>query len=143
MTDKERKALNKLERYYDALAADLDQLTDEEVLEEAKEDGEDVDQIATHMKELIAESVNEIGRNKLAAARADLDGQRARSTGKILQLPLFAKRGLVDEFTSKDSELSKKMTLAARSGKDTEADIDSFLEDLIELGVIDDEGNIT
>ena len=32
--------------------------------------------------------------------------------------------------------------MAARNQEDFEADLDSFLEDLVELGVIDDKGDV-
>ena len=41
-----------------------------------------------------------------------------------------------------NSAIDQKFTLAAREGRDTQADIDGLLEDLVELGVIDGEGNI-
>ncbi len=61
----------------------------------------------------------------------------------ILQWPEERKRALIQQFARNDNTLKQKLTLAARKGEDTEADMDSFIEDLIDLGVIDDEGNAT
>ena len=60
----------------------------------------------------------------------------------VFELPTERKRELVERFVSSDNQLREKLTMAARNQENLEDDIDSFLEDLIELGVIDDEGNV-
>ena len=57
--------------------------------------------------------------------------------------PVSRKRALIQSFAQKDNELEQKLgvTLATREGKDTDADVDSLIEDMIHLGLIDDEGN--
>ena len=60
-----------------------------------------------------------------------------------MQWPVERKRALIQRFAKNDSALKQKLTLAARKGEDTEADMDSFIDDLIDLGIIDDEGNVT
>ncbi len=59
----------------------------------------------------------------------------------MVELALEKKRALIDKFAGNDNQLRERLTMAARNEEDSEADIDSFLEDLVELGIIDDEGN--
>lgn len=143
MNKEQNKAREKLEKLCNALADDLDAMTDEELLAELEEAGEDVDAIAARTRALITDTVANIGRRKLAAARAGYDTHKAGHRSNVLQWPMESKRALIQRFAQNDNALKQKLTLAARKGEDTEADMDSFIEDLIDLGVIDDEGNAT
>ena len=144
MNKEQNKAREMLDRLRNALADDIDALSDEELLAELKEDGEDVDAIATRTGALIADAIANSGRSKLAAARAGYEIRKAAGhRSNILQWPVERKRALIQQFAQNDNALTRKLTLAARKGEDTEADVDSFIEDLIDLGVIDDEGNTT
>ena len=141
MTDKEKMAREKLFRLQDALADDLQNLSDDEILAEAKENGENVEEIATHTSSLISDVIRKNGQHRLAAARAAYDANTPADGANVLKFSLSKKREIVNAFAKNDNGFEEKLTLAARNGKDTEADIDSLLEDLIDLGEIDDEGN--
>ncbi len=143
MSKEQKKACEKLERLCNALADDIDTMTDEELLAELEEAGEDVDSIAARTGALIVNAVADAGSRKLAAARAGYEAHKAGRQGNVLQWPMERKRALMQQFAQDDIALKQKLTLAARKGEDTEADVDSFIEDLIDLGVIDDEGNAT
>ena len=143
MTKEQNKAREKLERLCNTLADDIDAMSDEELLAELKEAGEDADAIATRTGALVADAIVNSGRRKLAAARAGYKAQKAGQSGNILQWPVERKRALIQRFAENDSALKQKLTLAARKGEDTEADMDSFIDDLIDLGIIDGEGNVT
>ena len=133
----------KLERLCNALADDIDAMSDEELLAELEQADEDADAIAARTGALIADAIANAGRRKLAAARAGYEAHKAGRRGNVLQWPVERKRALIQQFAQNDNALKQKLTLAARKGEDTEADVDSFIEDLIDLGVIDDEGNVT
>lgn len=143
MSDKESLARDKLARLCQALADDVDKLTDEELLAESTENGDDVEAIAERVGELISDAIAEVGGRKLAAARAGYEARTLRPSAKVLQWSLEKKRELMFRFAESDHAVKKKLTLAARNGEETEADVDSFIEDLLELGAIDDEGNVT
>jgi hypothetical protein len=143
MSKEQNKACEKLERLCNALADDIDAMTDEELLAELAEAGEDVDSIAARTGALIVNAVADAGNRKLAAARAGYEAHKAGRQGNVLQWPVERKRALMQQFAQDDNALKQKLTLAARKGEDTDADVDSFIEDLIDLGVIDDEGNAT
>ncbi len=145
MSNDQNKASEKLERLCNALADDIDATGDEELLAELKEAGDDTDAIAKQTGELISDAIAKVGRRKMEAARAGYEAA-THQTGhesKVLHWPLSRKRELIQHFAQNDDALNQKLTLAARQGKDTEMDIDSFIEDLIDLGVIDDQGNAT
>lgn len=59
-----------------------------------------------------------------------------------MRLPLQQKQAIFDRLIEGDPQLQEKLTRAARKEDQfSERDLDSMLEALRELGVIDDEGN--
>lgn len=139
MTKEQKTAHEKLERLSNALADQIDSLTDEEILAEAIEAGEDVDAIAARTKELIESVVKEVGRRRLSNARASYDAQKAIRRSNVLAWPLEKKRALIKKFSKRAGAPEIKFTRAARKEEDSESDLNSYLEDLIELEIIDDE----
>ena len=77
----------------------------------------------------------------MAKARQGYDAIRGKARAKVTELPLDRKTALVAHFAKHPQSLLAKLTMAARNEANSEADLDSLLEDLLELGVIDDEGN--
>lgn len=143
MSKEQNTAREKLKRLCNALADDIDAMTDEELLAELEEVGEDINEIAARTSALISDAVKNAGRRKLAAARASYEKHEAGHQGGVLQWPMERKRALIQMFAQNDNALEQKLTLAARKGEDTGEDVNSFIEDLVDLGVIDDEGNLT
>lgn len=139
MSEEQSEAHKKLERLSNALADDIDAMSDEELLAELEETGEDADTIADQTRALIADAIVEGGRRRREAARSGYEASQTGRQSNVLQWSVNRKRGLIQRFAQGDDELQQRlMTLAAREGKDTEADMNSFIEDLIDLGVIDD-----
>ena len=143
MSNNQNEPSVKLERLCNALADEIDAMSDEVLQAELKETGEDGDAIANQAKALIANAIARVGRRKREAARAAYEAHQLTDRHDIRQWPMEHKRNLIQRFAQKNDELEQKLTLAARKGQDTEGDIDSLIEDLIELGLIDDEGNTT
>lgn len=142
MTGKRDEALRQLERLVDALASDVDELTEGELLQEVTEDHGDPAKLAEDVQALIEGTISAHGRTRLAIARQGLEARRSEGSVNVISLSLDRKRALVEKFANDNSELREKLTMAARNEKDSEADIDSFLGDLVALGAIDDKGNI-
>ena len=142
MNNNRDEARLQLERLADALARDIDQLTDEELRREAKEDYGDPDKAIFATKNVIQQAISAHGKRRLAAARRAYEAQSAKVGAKLFELSTERKRELVERFASNDNKLRERLTMAARNQENLEDDIDSFLEDLIELGVIDDEDNV-
>ncbi len=144
MNKNQNEAIEKLERLCNALADDVDAMSDKELMAELQEAGEDTDAIAKRTRGLIADAIAKFGRQKMETARAGYEAEM-HQTGhgnKVLYWPLSRKHQLIQHFAQNNDTLKQKLTLAARQEKDSEADMDSFIEDLIDLGMIDDEGNV-
>ena len=129
-----REALNRLDR---ELIEDILSTSDEKIVNELKEDGEDPSKIADHMRVLFATTELHVAKQKLAAAKQAV--AEAKDSAKSVSLQ-DAKRRIADKM-SKGGRLGTKLTLAARSGEgQSDRDLDSAIEDLAELGALDDEG---
>lgn len=128
----------------DALVSDMMTLSDDVLLEEVREDGQDPQTIAREMRALITAASLEHGRLRLLAARQALDRTRqARSGETVVQLPLNRKQQILSQFAANDGQLRSRLTMAARQGVGaSEREMDDILRDLRELGAIDDDGNI-
>lgn len=136
--DKPDPALNRL---LDELADDLMNLSDAELLAELTADGLDVEAEALAARDAIAGGVARAGQLRLAAARAAVSRDRK---ARVVRTPLRADRrdAVLARFASNDPKLKNRLTMAARKGEGiTEKEMDAILDDLRELGAIDDEGN--
>lgn len=142
MNDNRNEAHRQVARLADMLVREIDQVTDEEVLQEAEEDYGVPDDAVRATRSVIREAISAHGKRRLVAARRGYEAQSSGRSLNVFGLPAERKRDLIDRFASNDNKLREKLTMAARNQEDLEADIDSFIEDLIELGVIDAEGNV-
>jgi len=138
---KDSDARIKLDRLGEALAKDLDALSDDELMEEIAATDEERQKTVSHMRSLIEEAIATSGRRRLAKARQAYDAIRGKARAKVTELPLDRKKALVAHFAKNPQALPEKLTMAARNEANSEADLDSLLQDLLELGAIDDEGN--
>jgi hypothetical protein len=138
---KDSDARIKLDRLSEALAKDLDALSDGELMEEIAATDEERQKTVSHMRSLIEEAIATSGRRRLAKARQAYDAIKGKVRAKVTDLPLDQKKALVAHFAKDPQALPEKLTMAARNEANSEADLDSLLQDLLELGVIDDEGN--
>jgi hypothetical protein len=138
---KDSDARVKLDRLGEALAKDLDALSDHELVEEIAATDEERQKTVSHMRSLIEEAIATSGRQRLAKARQVYDAIRGKARAKVTELPLDRKKALVAHFAKNPQALPEKLTMAARNEANSEADLDSLLQDLLELGAIDDEGN--
>ena len=142
MNNNSDKARRQLERLADALVRDIDQLTDEELRRETKEDYDDPDKAIFATKNVVQQAISAHGKRRLTAARRAYEAQSAIVGVKLFELSTERKRELIERFANNDNKPRERLTMAARNQENLEYDIDSFLEDLIELGVIDNEGNV-
>lgn len=139
MSGNSRKEQEALFRLADILVADVLEMSDEEIVAEAKEDGADAAQEARATQALFERTVAAQGKATLAAAKAAARSA-SRSEATVADIDREKARRKYDAILAGDRSLAEKMTLAARKGEGTsERDIESALEDLIELGALDDE----
>jgi len=142
MSKDQKNMREKLERLSNSLADEIDAMTDEEFQSELEEAGEDITDIASRTRTLISNAMENIGHKKLIAARAGYEHHKSAGHDNILQWSHKRKQKLINQFSQDDNYFEQKLTMAARNEGDSEFDIDSIIEDLIELGIIDDKGNI-
>ena len=124
----------------DAFAEDILDLSDDEVMSEAQEKYGDVELEISDTRNILNSAIMKSRKSKLAAARQYLDSNRNQNNPtNILSLSIGGKRKLIAQ--AKQSVDS--LTLAARNEEEmSESDTDGILQDLIDLGVIDEDGNI-
>ena len=126
----------KLDRLVDAFSEDVDALSDDEILNEAKEDGASVDMFARDFKASALSMVAQTRRKLLEEARANLArshasqsrAPKARPTIEIIKLR-------IQEALSTRPQLA----VAFRDGrKQSDEDWASLWDDLVELGAIEE-----
>ncbi len=144
MTMRKLKESEQLDRLADTLVQDILELSNEEVIAEAKEQfGDQAGEIG-RLRSVINSALLRASKTKLSEARASVAVHKKQNlTGNVIALSMAQKRTLIESFTALDPELQQKLTLAARKGEgiQSENDIEGMFEDLIELGLIDEEGN--
>ena len=132
-----------LSQIIDPLIDDIFSLSDEELLAEIREDGEDPDVVAADVARETAIAINRAGKRRMNAARAELNAVRTiRRSPTVTGLSRGEKEKILSTFAANDRPLQDRLTMAARSGQAmTEEEVDSVLLDLVELGALDQEGN--
>ena len=96
---------------------------------------------AAAARRAMAGGVARVGQARLAAARRAVSRDRK---ARVVRPPLRADRreAVLTRFANDDPKLKGRLTMAARKGEGvSEKEIDAILDDLRELGAIDDEGN--
>lgn len=138
MNDKRR---NKLPiSVADMLAEDILKLSDAELLKEAKEDFNDVAAEVSKARNSINSAILKSRKAKLFTAKNHLENKRIRTNqSNVLKFTLNEKMALINQA----KESVRSLTLAARNEDEmSESDINGVLQDLVDLGVIDENGNI-
>lgn len=139
MTENPRKERDALDRLADALADDILNVPDEDILAEADEDYGDSAKLAAETRALFERAKLEAGKARLAAAKKAVTAAR-RQEGAVVSIDPAEGRRRYNEIVARDSTLSAKLTMAARKGEgESERDIESAIEDLAELGGLDDD----
>jgi len=134
-----RHPRDQIDRLADAHAEDIITMSDEEFLAELKEDGQDLKRLTAQGRAAISKADAAHDKGKLFALRESYKKMLAEQAvaarrPKVLELSLSEKRRIL-EFNA------SRLTLAARHGDNaSENDVDGLLEDMIELGVINEEG---
>lgn len=143
MSGGEKPSLS-LHRLADELVADLMQLSDAELLAEVKAEGLDPEKEAARVRATISAALTERGKARLKAARSALDAARAPAPGARRHFQIQDRRAVLARFANDDSKLRDRLTMAARNGEGiTDEEVEAILNDLRDLGAIDDEGNPT
>jgi len=104
-------------------------------------DGVDVAAIAKLGRESVNAAIAVIGKAKLAAAQAAVKASRERPPLQVIQGSLQEKQKLIQTVIARQSEGLEKLTLAARKADQlTENDVDLILQNLMKLGLLNEDG---
>lgn len=124
----------------DLLVEDIFELSDEELIKEAQEEYDDIASEISKTRNVINSAVMKSRKSRLTTAKEQLERKRnATNQSNILTLNINDKRALINQA----KESVESLTLAARNEEEmSESDINGVLQDLIDLGVIDGNGNI-
>jgi Fic family protein len=134
-----RTDAEKLDAISDALSDSLLGATDEEILEEARLIGLNTSVEAGRVRALMLGTVKAYQQRALREARQSYDAQ-AQQSAKIVAIPSTpAKRRELFSFVlAKQPQYAELFTAQHREFTDlTDSDIESYLEDLDELGVLE------
>ena len=145
MTNQNKKALEKLERLIDVLADQDATLSDAEIREEAEAEFGSVEAAVSHVDALFEAAIMKAGRQNREKARAAVQASRqGPANSNVVAWPLTRKREVFQSYVTASAGQKTGLALAARNGGEiSEADLDAYLENLLELGAIDKEGNPT
>jgi hypothetical protein len=138
MTEPGNSDREALDRLGDVLVEDILAASDETILAETRQDGEDPEAVAANMRTLFEKVVDARGKARMAAAKAAVADHRRR-TAVVIPLNPAAARRLLDRALARDPETASKITMAARKGKGGELSDDEvrgMLEDFQELGAL-------
>lgn len=136
-TDKNR---TRLEVLFANLADGVENASPEDLVADAKAEGLDTEEIASTVRATLFDAVRSFEQRKLHAAR---HGYRKRSSelkSRRIMLPSTpAERLALLKRAASNDERVAKVTARFRDFKDlTDEDVQSTLEDLMELGALDD-----
>lgn len=144
MTNKTLTGLEQLNNLNDSLVDDIIKLSDNEFLTEADEHFGDSSIEVSRLKNIIQNALVKASKAKLTNAKNQVASYKnERLETNVIHLSFAEKSSIIKNFTNSDSELKQKLTLAAPKGEgiETENDIQGMFEDMLELGIIDEQGN--
>ncbi len=124
-----------LARLADALVEDIFNASDQDILAEMQEDGEDPAAVAAEFQKIFEKAKANVAKRRLAAAKAGAAASRRRTADVVRLDPAEARRTL-ERALARDPETASKLTLAARKVEAlSDEDVRGMLEDLDELGI--------
>ncbi len=129
-----------LETLFDNLAEAVDHASPEELLAEAKAAGLDTEQIAADVKNTLLDAVRNFEQTKLHAARNTYQRRSTELRCRRFVLPKSAaeRRKMLMDAASSNQRVAK-VTAKFRDLRElSDEDIQSALEDLMDLGAFDD-----
>jgi hypothetical protein len=128
-----------------ALAESVAEASDEDILTETQEDGENPDDAAERVRNVLLGAVKDFRQRRLVEAQRQYELHIAAMERKKYNLPATTgeRRNLLNLVLSRQPEMqSALLTAQYRDFKDlTDADVESYLKQLQELGALDNISN--
>jgi len=139
MSGKTKRPGSELSRLREELAADVMGTSDDEIFAEVRDRGVDPEAAATRVASVLQRAILDSGKEKMTAARESLQEQNA-AEGRREPVDISKARALLEKAGNSDANLQQRWTLAARNGDSLpDGDIQSLVDDLLELGILTDE----
>jgi hypothetical protein len=127
----------KLVRLADALMRDILAVPEDEIVAEIDFAG------ITQARSIFVEVKRNIANQLLMRAKGELGTWRSTKSRKDVSLGRASVREQFEKLRGGDPQLDRKITLAARNGKQpTDADVDGLIEDWVDLQRFDGEGTL-
>jgi len=135
----------KLEVILDHLVDSVESTPAEELFAEAARSGQDTTQVATRAKDSLLKGIREFEQRKLHAARSAYRARSSELRNRRFTLPATADERRKLLFNSaQNNRLVQRVTARFRDLTElSDEDVDSALEDLMELGAFDEEDTQT
>jgi len=129
-----------LERLGNSVIDDIEKMPDDEILQHAIDTFGGLEQVVMKFNSIVEQAECIARKEPFEKAKMKLveDRQSPPVVSNIITLPTERKKEILEMVQSNKGIT----TLAARNATNRDADIDSELDDLIELGVIDENGNL-
>ena len=137
MTDTSKPSGN-INRLLDDLEQELLSMPSNELQEEMKEEGEEIEVIASTVQQVIANEIKRHKQQKLHAARENYE-RAIEGSKSIVEIPDSPndRRDLLMTIIAQQSQIPQSLTLKFREGGEMDdEDISSLLEDLAQLGLL-------
>lgn len=142
MADESKNVMDELCNVMDTVSEPILKMTDEEIRAELIERGEDPDKVASEVKGKILRTVKNYKQRHLNKAQEEYERESSASQQRQADLPNSpeARRELLNVVCSRKPEFgSMLLTLRHRDFEElTDADVESSLEELWELGALND-----
>jgi hypothetical protein len=129
-----------LTRLNEALVEDILAASDEAMLAEVRQDGQDSERIVAATRELFEKAVIHTNKLRLANAQAAVAAARLSRSRAVLPADPQASRRRLQRLLARHPDTARTLTLAARKGGPgelSEEEVRGLLEDFDELGIVD------
>jgi len=141
MTDDRYQRERQLQAIVDGLAESVAEASDVEILEEAQEAGEHIEESAESLRARLLETVKAFRQQRLQAARKDYVKAVESVRRTVVTLPQTSpeRRALIDKILACRPDVGKLLTAQYRDLKAlTDEDLEGCLRHLGALGVLDE-----
>lgn len=125
---------------FEALADNVENLGDEELLAEVRDEGRDPEQVAEQMRVLFQETVKKFKQRALLAAKEQHRRHEASLAATRLRLPSSSteRRQLLDAVIARHQQAGRMLIAQHRDFKEmTDDDVESWLQQFGALGLLD------
>jgi hypothetical protein len=118
------------------------EMSEEELLDELRQEGKDIEKEAEYVREVFKTAIKEYRQAPLREAQKKYEEHLSKIETRDFELPETApeRRNLLSGLLARKPEFGSLLTAQHRDFKDvTDADVESYLKQLIELGALESE----